>query len=121
MIPSAGSTSKQWYAALFCGRQIDRAWQRSFLPQWTLRRILAVQVVDRYAARDRGALQPFGMAKRAQSIFIARIPTLAHRGAGQFLISRVAVVIFVLIDEMHDVDDSGVRTFGADLLPTAAE
>jgi hypothetical protein len=33
----------------------------AFLPQWTLRRILAVQVVDRYAARDRGALQPFGI------------------------------------------------------------
>jgi hypothetical protein len=83
-----------------------------FLLQSTLRRVFAVQVVDRYAARDRGALQPFGMAKRAQCIFIARIPMLAHRSSGKLIIPRVAFVIFVLIDKMHDINDGGVRTFG---------
>ena len=70
-----------------------------------------MQIVNRHPARDRRALQPFGMAKRAQSIFIARVPMLAHRGAGKFIVPRVAFVIFVLIDEMHDIDDGGFRTF----------
>src|SRR5579859_6118728 len=52
-------------------------------------RVLAMQVVDRYAMADRRALQPFGMAQRARRVLIARFPVLAHRGPREFIVLGV--------------------------------
>jgi hypothetical protein len=52
-----------------------------------------------------GALEHFRMAQGANGVVIAGALVLLHAGAREFVILRMPLVVFGVIDELHDVVD----------------
>ena len=74
-----------------------------------------MDVVDDDAGAVRRHREPVLAAQRALGVFVAALPMLAHRGAGEFVVLGVPFIGFLLIDQLQDRDIRQVRQLVAEL------